>query len=237
VSLFNKKNVFKFSSTHDGIVSDIKPAKNYVPQWYKSIKSYTSSNIEFEENGKHKQNVKSCIPFLDSLSTGYMVELWCDIHVKIIDDGESHYVTWGSAEPIPVAFRDGNKNPIPIPSGCEPSHYIWRFPYSIKTPPGYSVFITHPLNRFDLPFVTLSGIVDTDNTLSPGNYPFFIKKDFEGIIEKGTPIMQIIPFKRENWISENDPVVSKEGMINAQKSKNTFFGFYKKELWHKKTYE
>jgi hypothetical protein len=237
VSLFNKKNVLKYSSTFDGIVSDIKPAKNYIPQWYKSIKSYTHANIEFNENNGHAKNVKSCMPFLDSLTSGYIVELWCDIHVRIDDDGQSHYLTWGDAQPVPVNFRDSKKNNIPVPHGCEPSHYVWIFPYSIKTPPGYSVFMTHPLNRFDLPFVTLSGIVDTENTLSTGNYPFFIKKDFEGVIEKGTPIMQILPFKREDWVSEKDLEVSKEGNINLQKSKNVFFGFYKKELWHKKTYE
>jgi len=32
-------------------------------------------------------------------------------------------------------------------------------------PAGYSLLITHPFNRHDLPFVTLTGLVDADSLL------------------------------------------------------------------------
>jgi hypothetical protein len=35
-----------------------------------------------------------------------------------------------------------------------------------------------------------------------GNIPFFIKEGFSGVIPKGTPIAQVIPFKRESWTSK-----------------------------------
>jgi hypothetical protein len=56
--------------------------------------------------------------------------------------------------------------------------------------------------RDDLPFYSLPSIVDTDRHPAPVNFPFFLRKDFTGILESGTPIMQIIPFKREEWKSE-----------------------------------
>ena len=60
--------------------------------------------------------------------------------------------------------------------------------------------ITHPLNRNDLPFITISGIVDGNFAISAdGNVPFYIKNNFEGIIPQGTPIAQLIPFYRQNW--------------------------------------
>ena len=37
-------------------------------------------------------------------------------------------------------------------------HNLW----SIEAPEGYSLLFTHPVNRFDLPFTTLSGLVDCD---------------------------------------------------------------------------
>lgn len=232
-----KENILKFGSEHNGIINDIVPAKKHIPNWYKSIKSYGYGNLVFDSENINMHNIKSCVPFLDSLSTGYMIELWCDIHVKINDDGQSHYFTWSGAKPIPVGFRDSNENPIPIPIGCESSHYVWLSPYCIKTPKDHSLLITHPFNRFDLPFITLTGIVDAGKAIGPGNIPFFMKKDFEGVIERGTPIMQVLPFKKENWTSECSDEALKEGLVNKQKSINKFFGFYKKELWVKKSYE
>lgn len=237
MGLIKKNNIIKFSSLHNDIISNIRPAKQYIPEWYKSIKGYNNNNLVFNSENLPDKNVKSCIPFLDSLTSGYMIELWCDVHVRIGDSDGRHFITWGMAEPSPVQSREDAKNPIPIPIGCEPSHYIWQIPYSIKTPPGYSFLATHPLNRHDLPFISLSGIVDAEKTVGPGNYPFFLKKDFEGIIEKGTPILQIIPFKTEDWIIQKDESVSKEGQKMTIKTGNVFFGFYKKNMWKKKNYE
>ena len=47
----------------------------------------------------------------------------------------------------------------------------------------------------------LPGIVDTDRSPQPINFPFFIKKNFVGTIEVGTPVVQLIPFKRDDWKS------------------------------------
>ena len=53
-----------------------------------------------------------------------------------------------------------------------------------------------PINRFDLPFLSISGFIDCNYGFSlAGNMPFFIKKGFEGVIPAGTPYMQIIPIK------------------------------------------
>jgi hypothetical protein len=72
----------------------------------------------------------------------------------------------------------------------------------IKTPPGWSCLITHPISYPDLPFKVITGIVDTDRLDTDINTPIVFKKGFEGIIEKGTPMFQMIPLKRSNWESE-----------------------------------
>ena len=69
---------------------------------------------------------------------------------------------------------------------------------------GYSVLITHPFNRDDLPFRTLTGLVDVDlyksNTIQ---FPaVWIDESFTGILKKGTPIAQCIPIKRDNLLLE-----------------------------------
>jgi len=97
---------------------------------------------------------------------------------------------------------------LPTPAGHDEDHYAWKSLFNIQTPKGYSILISHPHNRFDLPFTTLSGIVDSDMTMARGNLPFFLKSGFEGIIPVGTPIYQVMPFKRENWQSEHDKSIT-----------------------------
>jgi hypothetical protein len=67
------------------------------------------------------------------------------------------------------------------------------------------------------------------------NHPFFIQEEFEGIIPKGTPYMQMIPIKRDSWKSEfaeYDPMLS----LSVGKIRQYFMGGYKKMFWQKKEY-
>jgi hypothetical protein len=87
----------------------------------------------------------------------------------------------------------------------------------------------------DLPFQTLSAIVDTDKHDVPTHFPFFMKHGFEGKIPVGTPIVQIIPFKRQEWKSVTDDY----DKDSAAMFKETILveDNYKKNTWEKKSYE
>jgi hypothetical protein len=81
----------------------------------------------------------------------------------------------------------------------------------------------------------LSGIVDS-TILHEGSIPFFIKKGFEGIIPAGTPILQIIPFKKDNWTSKvNSGLIQKSRHI-ATRSK-VAKSWYKNNIHQKKNYD
>jgi hypothetical protein len=73
--------------------------------------------------------------------------------------------------------------------------------WTIELPPGYSLLATHPINRPDLPFVTLTGLVDADRYHD--NYISFPARwrdpDFNGVLPNGTPVAQCVPIKRESW--------------------------------------
>lgn len=97
----------------------------------------------------------------------------------------------------------GEDDSFPIPEGYEGIHFTWTTNWFPQTPKGYSVLMTHPINRFDLPFLTLTGIIDCSGYINGGLLPFFIKKDFVGVIPAGTPYAQVIPLKNEDWQSEN----------------------------------
>ena len=48
-------------------------------------------------------------------------------------------------------------------------------------------------------FTIMDGIVDTDSYNALVNFPFFLNDwSYEGLIPAGTPMAQVIPFKRED---------------------------------------
>ena len=59
----------------------------------------------------------------------------------------------------------------------------------------------------------------------------------DGLIPAGTPIMQVIPFKRDDWKSYANEYDSKEQIHKHQKIRKHLFGGYKKEHWQKKTFK
>ena len=227
-----RKNI-EFAKFEDWL-PEISGIKSKIPQWYKDQDMWNNQK-PLENSYNISKSFKTCMPFLDAMISGYTIELWTDILVR--QENNFPVFTWASG-PDPVGLRgtEINKN-LPIPNGFNLNQFAWQFPYTIKVPLGYSCLITHPLNRHDLPFIGLSAIVDNEvATLGPGNYPFFIKEGFEGIIPAGTPIMQIIAFKRENWKIKENKNLLKES-INLQRKINAVIsGYYKKNIWKRKEY-
>jgi hypothetical protein len=48
--------------------------------------------------------------------------------------------------------------------------------------------------------------------------------------------MTVFPFKRDNWKSERDDSIIKEGLRQKFESSAVLSGFYKKNIWKKKDF-
>jgi hypothetical protein len=204
-----------------------------MPEWYRKIPKWKNNKI-FEIDKGFNLSVKQCMPFLDSFTTGYTVVLPNDLYIT--DDNGLPYVSWKDTE-FPPSWRNEIADLNLVPSNHYPMEYIWKTAAAITVPVGYSMLFTHPLNRHDLPFTTLTGIVDGGLVMyQEGSIPFYIKKGFEGIIPQGTPIIQIIPFRQENWSSKITKGLLKKGKENNSKTNSLISGWYKKTFWTRKNY-
>jgi len=223
-------------------LSPPEPSAKHVPEWYKSLSKHDYWNSDEHLNPVNhigtdgaQVSTKMCMPFLDSLTAGYQYVLEDDLNIDVEPETGKPILWWGGD----VMLVD--KRPIidmPIPNNCHPVHYGWRMNWYYETPPGYSVLITHPMNRFDLPFYTQSGIVESDIWGLPVFTAFFLQKDFRGTIKKGTPIFQIIPFKRDNWELEvvETPEELDKHEFRAENRRSMLYGYYKKTAWRKKLF-
>lgn len=214
-----------------------KPAKAFIPEWYKKIPTYFGSDKFQWRNFSDNRTLKHCLPFLDAFQTGYMIELQQDINVEIDEITGLSSIYWG-VDPHPVLYRGEKKyETVPAPTGHSDQEFTWIFRYSIKLPKGYSMLMVHPLNRYELPFTTLSGVHDADGGLYEGKVPFFIKSDFEGIIPAGTPILQMIPIKRESWKMVEDESLLEENNRQEWINMGLARSLYKTTKWFRKQYE
>lgn len=228
-------------------LSESPPVPSYtkIPEWFKSI----TPEIKLSDADLLKSpsppsrvsgTIKKCIPVMDTLTSGYMICLPQDIEIKIVND--SHLLYWGTQRPD-GSFIDPEQ-PYRLNNFVVPKNYgehPWRIHsgYIVETPKGYSTLITHPFNRFDLPFLTMSGIVDTDdNNNLDLVITLFFDKEFQGIIEKGTPIAQLLPFKRENWKSNKENFLTKpEYYSRVYNIRSKITRFYQTNMWSKKEYK
>jgi hypothetical protein len=228
------------------------PAKLNIPEWYKNL-----------EHNVFNKTIKGCIPFLDSLTVGYILKFPQDLNVRhnVINENEKKEVikdsfqTYGlhshqqilSAKSInlnsgfdthPISqlkgspFIEKNKN-LPF--------YKIINPWKIKTPKGYSCLFVPPLNNADDRFSIIPAIVDTDSFPNEINFPIIINGDkypvLETTIKKGTPYVQLIPFKRDSWKMTFKPRKQKEIQNSRIFYHLELLNIYKNKYWNKKSWK
>jgi hypothetical protein len=229
------------------------PAKKNLPNWFKNVPPHSVD----------KMTVKGCMPVLDSINSGYLLRLTQDMQIKynwLDKEHDKRYskivfasnfknltgVELGSKD-CHIQFNeeahsadqlDGKGGFMATKNGLNAVFKIIN-PWIIKTPPGYSCLFLPPMHRELDHFHILPAIVDTDLFRLPVNFPFIFNKykytSFKETFEKGTPYVQVIPFKRDKWemiIEKNDGQEKKERVD----FKTTLLNYYKNKIRSKKEY-
>ena len=217
-----------------------KPARSVMPEGYSEAPLYYSfgskdDRLKMTDEGKN-MTFKKCIPLIDGLKSGYIVELRKDLIVQENKDGQFD-IQWNSDDLV-ITVHNSASNLVEAPYGYNTQviNYIWNT--IIKTPKGYSCLITHPLGFNDTALRMIPAVVDTDKEVLNFHLPMWLKKDFIGIIKKGTPIAQIIPFKRDNWTAKNSFLKEGEYEVLAENGFNaTMQNHYRDTSWSKKRFK
>lgn len=222
------------------------PAKKMIPEWYRKAES------SFIEEGQELAGLKKCMPFMDTMVSGYFLTFPVNVYVnekegskdsvsKLFNNTDTELtLRWDGPDTFSNFISERPKtlgSTMPRPPGHYPNHLIFTGSWSIKTPRGWSVLMMPPLNRHDLPFTASSGIIDSDKFISSGNIPFFMKRGFSGVIEAGTPFVQLIPIKRAEWaMSTNDPSLRDQSVRESFEIQEKETA-YKRKSWIRKKYD
>ena len=153
--MFNKK--ITFCATDEAML-DIwphpQPASRFVEPAYKKLERFKSKDL-------HNATVKTCIPFLDSMTAGYIIPFDQDYLVNPVDNDFT--VIPANKEQSDVGYH--NKAQLPKEWHKTTGEAAGKFinKWLIKTPLGCSCLFIHPMNRLEERWKIIEGVVDTDN--------------------------------------------------------------------------
>jgi len=210
--MFDKNKIHFIANNEKRFLLDDKPSPAYtvVPEWFKETKRYS--------NGTNNYSQAATI-FISNNSSN-------SIEPKI---------QWRTEDSVADMQPSSVLGKYPTPYGHNPTVFRWHIDWHIKTSNNSSILVTHPFHRYDLPFTTLSAIIDSDKHPNSLVIPFFIRENFHGFIEAGTPIAQILPFSRESW--ESDYSIKEKENYGIEQIKKFYERGYKKLFWSKKNYK
>ena len=175
------------------------PAKQALPDWLRALKPRVPSAV----HGREIRTVKQCPPFVDAMAHGFMLLLPCDVTVE---PGMKFSWEW----PLPALQVEGHPlAPLsfhvpeqvagsPLAHGTQSALKFNSF-WTIALEPGWSLLAMHPVNRDDLPFRLVTGLVDADRFNEVGiNFPaVWLDPAWSGVLAKGTPVAQCCVVSRE----------------------------------------
>jgi hypothetical protein len=213
------------------------PSSKFIPDWYKKTASYINGEKKPTGDGSGSGTIKRCMPVFDAITSGYIIPTYVDLFVSKMEDGN---IKVEAPSMDPLGFHPLVQAPF-LPGVTDKTVQFpkWINPWGIETPKGYSCLFIAPMHHPNEFFKVLPGVVDTDQYTAPVNFPFmFTDPDFVGLIPAGTPMVQVIPFKREAWQMKMGSVkeINKINSIK-QNLRSIFFDSYKIKYRANKEYK
>jgi hypothetical protein len=251
--MFDKEIEFSAHEDYFALKEDYPtPIKLNIPEWYKKL-DHTLEN----------HTIKGCMPFLDTLTSGYLLKMPQDFWIRhnidiknneggVFKNGFQTFALHEHSSILPIRSINLNGGlDVHTVKQLEGSPFIEKNknlpfykilnPWKIKTPKGYSCLFVPPLNNSDDRFSIIPGIVDTDTFPVEVNFPIIINGDkypvLETVIKKGLPYVQIIPFKRDSWKMILKSRVQKEVQNSRLFYPLKLLNIYKDKYWRKKSWK
>lgn len=231
--MFKKKSdKIQFISTVEGLdkIEEClpKPAKNFIPQWFKDIPTSVGENV----------TAKHCPSFPDFFSQGYIIPMWSDTILKY--DKESNYFSVVTGSEAFLWETHSNDQFIDYTNSSfigSKANFVFKpiCPWRIVTPPGWSVLELPLFYHFNEGWSILPGVIDTDIYTQINQQVLYHGNGKEVKIKRGEPFSLYIPFKRSNQLKHEIKKYTIEQQKNFNKE-NAFFntklmpnGLYRKK--------
>jgi len=224
------KVVFRCPPELEGLIPAPIAARRGLPEWLRRMPTSAHS----ADLGAELETVKQCPPFVDAMSAGFLMPLAADLHVA---DGA---ITWDWEPPAnlpghyprsPFAFHVADQL-VGTPMH-DPDRFAVKFInfWTVALPAGWGLLCTHPANRDDLPFRSVTGLVHADNYDTFIHFPaLWTDPGFAGVLPRGTPVAQCYPVPLESLELETGVIEGEaaERFLGARTAPRDGLGAYRK---------
>jgi hypothetical protein len=206
------------------------PAVKNLPDWYKTL----ARDVELPGVRGTLHTLKQCPPFLDAMSIGYIIPLSGDANFEMDNAGQLKFDCPNGDASIEL------HHPAQVAGSPWGQRSVIKFmnPWIIVTPPGYSTLFVPPMNHQEISFHVLAGVVDTDRFYSQINFPAvcLMERGTKCTLKRGTPLMQVIPFKRETWRHEIGHADAQRVAASVRSISHSHH-VYREQAWQRKSFE
>lgn len=218
---------FLCNSGLEGVFPHPVPAKKAAPHFYKVIPPQSSEVPS-------SSTVKRCVPFMEAMTAGFIIPMWSDMHV--LAKGGEMTVNFPSNFPLPQSLGHHGYEQMPNHPLADRAYgrILMKLinPWIVETAAGWSCLFTSPMNHLEHRLKILDGIVDTDTYYNNVNFPFvWTGGDGSFMIRKGTPIVQVFPFKRAAHSMEVGPISEERRSEVSNKLGTVLNGGYRGMFW------
>ena len=178
------------------------PAAKASPDWWKKMAPDT-----FDVNGQKQMTVKRCPGIADWLGQGYVFPLWTDVGITTKAEGDT--LNWDSPwkeSQVLEFFRPEMTAGMPNVEDKHPWVMKFCFPWFIIASPGVSCSLVGLDYNPDPRFTVMPGTMECDVMPAINGLCTWNLREGEETVVAGTPIMQLIPFRRTQFRTEIEVV-------------------------------
>ena len=189
-----------------------RPANKVIPDWYKELPMHI---VKASEN-INVPTIKHCMPVQDMITSGYIIFNPYETHLI---PNKNHLGYDDFLSKCPHKPHVGGHHHLQLPleiQGKNNNYFKIGNSWIVRTPPGYSCLFVQPFYQMEERFQMLPAIVDTDRHDMTIEFPGYLLTDKPVILQPGDPLMQVIPFKRDDW----------EMVVEQQPKKRSLLEFY-----------
>lgn len=180
------------------------PAIKFLPEWWKETK-HISQRFTYQ-TGKWPEvfagNVKACPSFPDFFSQGVVIPMWTDTILRYNKNTtEYSWFTSNSDFKWDIHSNEQYIDDVNHSFLSKKASMVFKAvsPWRSITPKGYSILQLPLFYHFNDDFTVMPGIIDTDIHSQLNQQVLYMSDKEEIFIKRGTPFVQYIPFKRENY--------------------------------------
>ena len=210
-------------------VMPVQESFHFLPNWFVKTPSWSEEKKGIRTD--EFQTIKQCPAVPEFMNMGFTIPLWCDLRIKINDDGTAE---WGAPR---TSFHFGihpeDQLTNYLPQYAKPTLVLkTHCPWKIKTPPGILLLQLPMLWHFNPIFTVAAGVIWSEFQHEINQQVMFHEKG-EFILQQGTPLAQYIPIRREEFnydIGDQTPEQRLHQQRSWLKTQIQFRGGYKQHI-------